>query len=177
MCSRTASFGPVSSLEGFIELCISCSNSESSPAILIHRCEMISGTVIRRRGSVHSSRRIRSSHSTYVTQHKTVDRFTCVFKKSTSMLDKPIKQQRDRHIIPQLKHYRHIMPTMAKCDNQKYSCYGVDKVDHTAKTQSYPCSTNPTSFSAFHNGSQPRPKSEFNISRCSNYPSLIYNEV
>jgi len=44
-------------------LYISRSNSVSSPAIVIHRCKTISGTVIRRRGSVHSSRRIRSSHS------------------------------------------------------------------------------------------------------------------
>jgi len=64
MCSRTASLGLASSLQGFTELYMSWSNSASSPAILIHRCDTISGTVIRRRASVHSSRRIRSSHST-----------------------------------------------------------------------------------------------------------------
>ena len=66
MCSRTASFGSVSSLQGFIELYMSCSNSASSPAILIHRWDTISGTVIRRRASRHNSRRIKSSHSTYI---------------------------------------------------------------------------------------------------------------
>jgi len=71
MCSRTVWLGSVSSSEGFREFDISRSNSESSPAILIHRCDTISGTVIRRRASVHSSRRIRSSHSVHATpQHK-----------------------------------------------------------------------------------------------------------